>query len=177
MCYLIAKRFKKSGCIALKAKRGKELADFTTNLQKKLGYDIQIVAITRPTAYGEYEPYHFVNSLDVSQLHVFTYSERPNTQALKISHIVTSQEKHERCRKMLEISEQKLQEFYEKQQGKLRPVLFEHPKKGMPMHGFTDNYIRVEVPYDKNLVNKRCSVVLGDFNEAKDALKAEQILE
>lgn len=60
MCYLIAKRFKKSGCIALKAKRGKELADFTTNLQKKLGYDIQIVAITRPTAYGEYEPYHFV---------------------------------------------------------------------------------------------------------------------
>ncbi len=55
MCYLIAKRFKKSGCIALKAKRGKELADFTTNLQKKLGYDIQIVAITRPTAYGEYD--------------------------------------------------------------------------------------------------------------------------
>lgn len=60
MCYIIAKRFKKSGCIALKAKRGKELADFATNLQKKLGYDIQIVAITRPTAYGEYEPYHFV---------------------------------------------------------------------------------------------------------------------
>ena len=58
MCYIIAKRFKKSGCIALKAKRGKELADFATNLQKKLGYDIQIVAITRPTAYGEYEPYH-----------------------------------------------------------------------------------------------------------------------
>lgn len=60
MCYLIAKRFKKSGCIALKAKRGKELADFATNLQKKLGYDIQIVAITRPTAYGEY----FVNSFE-----------------------------------------------------------------------------------------------------------------
>ena len=54
------KRFKKSGCIALKAKRGKELADFATNLQKKLGYDIQIVAITRPTAYGEYEPYHLL---------------------------------------------------------------------------------------------------------------------
>ena len=61
MCYIIAKRFKKSGCIALKAKRGKELADFATN---KLGYDIQIVAITRPTAYGEYEPYHFVNSFE-----------------------------------------------------------------------------------------------------------------
>lgn len=141
-----------------------------------IGIDL-IVGVRGETEKLFEETYHFVNSLDVSQLHVFTYSERPNTQALKISHIVTSQEKHERCRKMLEISEQKLQEFYEKQQGKLRPVLFEHPKKGMPMHGFTDNYIRVEVPYDKNLVNKRCSVVLGDFNEAKDALKAEQILE
>lgn len=56
MCYLIAKRFKKSGCIALKAKRGKELTDFTTNLQKKLGYDIQIITISRPTAlWNEYE--------------------------------------------------------------------------------------------------------------------------
>ena len=64
MCYIIAKRFKKLGCIALKAKRGKELANFTTNLQKKLGYDIQIVANTRPTAYVEYEPYHFVNSFE-----------------------------------------------------------------------------------------------------------------
>lgn len=61
MCYIIAKRFKKSGCVALKARRGKELADFASNLQEKLGYDIQIVAITRPAAYGEYEPYHFVN--------------------------------------------------------------------------------------------------------------------
>ena len=61
MCYIIAKRFKKSGCVALKAKRGKELADFATDLQKKLGYDIQIVAITRPTAY---EPYKFVNSFE-----------------------------------------------------------------------------------------------------------------
>lgn len=64
MCYIVAKRFKKSGCVALKAKRGKELADFASELQEKLGDDIQIVAITRPTAYGEYEPYHFVNSFE-----------------------------------------------------------------------------------------------------------------
>lgn len=64
MCYIVAKKFKKSGCVALKAKRGKELADFASELQEKLGYDIQIVAITRPTAYGEYEPYHFVNSFE-----------------------------------------------------------------------------------------------------------------
>jgi len=64
MCYLIAKKFKKSGSIALKTKRGNELAEFASNLQEKLGNDIQIVAITRPTAYGEYEPYHFVYSFD-----------------------------------------------------------------------------------------------------------------
>lgn len=64
MCYIVAKKFKKSGCVALKAKRGKELADFASELQEKLGYDIQIVAITRPTAYGEYEPYHFVSSFE-----------------------------------------------------------------------------------------------------------------
>lgn len=64
MCYIVAKRFKKSGCIALKAKRGRELADYASELQEKLGDDIQIVAITRPTAYGEYEPYHFVNSFE-----------------------------------------------------------------------------------------------------------------
>lgn len=62
MCYIIAKRFKQSGCIALQARRGKELAEFASNLQEELDDDIQIVAITRPTAYGEYEPYQFVHS-------------------------------------------------------------------------------------------------------------------
>ena len=62
--YLVAKRFKKSGCIAFKTKRGQELAEFASNLQDELGDNIQIVAITRPTAYGEYEPYHFVHSFN-----------------------------------------------------------------------------------------------------------------
>ena len=64
MCYLIAKRFKQSGCIALQTEREKELAQFASAIQKKLGYDIQIVTISRPTAYGEYEPYHFVHSYE-----------------------------------------------------------------------------------------------------------------
>lgn len=64
MCYLIAKRFKKSGCIALRTEAGEEMALFADALQEKLGYDIQIITISRPTAYGEYEPYHFVNSYD-----------------------------------------------------------------------------------------------------------------
>lgn len=64
MCYLIAKKFKESGCIALKTKFGKELAEFSNKLEKEVNDDIQIVTITRPTAYGEYEPYHFVHSYD-----------------------------------------------------------------------------------------------------------------
>lgn len=64
MCYLIAKRFKKSGCVALQTEAGEEMVQFADALQEKLGYDIQIITISRPTAYGEYEPYHFVNSYD-----------------------------------------------------------------------------------------------------------------
>ena len=64
MCYLIAKRFKKSACVALQTEAGEEMAQFADALQEKLGYDIQIITISRPTAYGEYEPYHFVNSYD-----------------------------------------------------------------------------------------------------------------
>ncbi len=64
MCYLIAKRYNKSGCIALQTEAGEEMAQFADALQEKLGYDIQIITISRPTAYGEYEPYHFVNSYE-----------------------------------------------------------------------------------------------------------------
>ena len=64
MCYLIATRFNQSGCIALQTEAGEEMAQFADALQEKLGYDIQIITISRPTAYGEYEPYHFVHSYD-----------------------------------------------------------------------------------------------------------------
>lgn len=64
MCYLIAKRFKKSGSIAFKTKAGKEMAQFARSLQNKLGWDIQIVTISRPSAYGEYEPYTFAHSYE-----------------------------------------------------------------------------------------------------------------
>ncbi|MBU5255827.1 DUF6718 family protein [Tissierella praeacuta] len=64
MCYLIAKRFNESGSIALKTTRCKELANFADNFQEEIGYDIQLVTITRPSAYNEYEPYQFVNSYE-----------------------------------------------------------------------------------------------------------------
>ena len=121
------------------------------------------------------ESRRFVEGLDISQLHVFTYSERPGTQALKIEPVVPIPERHERCRRMLEISERKLHDFYTRFQGTTRPVLFEQPRKGAPMHGFTDNYIRVEMPYRKEWVNTCRPVRLGDFNAAGDALIATEI--
>lgn len=63
MCYLIAKRFDSTGCLALQTTHGQHLADFKKKLMEKIGYDnIQLVTISRPSAYGEYEPYHFVDS-------------------------------------------------------------------------------------------------------------------
>ncbi len=62
MCYLIAKRMNKSGCIALQTEPGEEMAQFADRIQERLGYDIEIITISRPTAYREYEPYRFVHS-------------------------------------------------------------------------------------------------------------------
>lgn len=61
MCYLVAKRINKTGCIALQTEPGEEMAKFANRIQERLGYDIEIITISRPTAYGEYEPYHFVS--------------------------------------------------------------------------------------------------------------------
>lgn len=64
MCYLIAKRMNKTGCVALQTEPGEEIAKFADEIQERLGYDIEIITISRPTAYGKYEPYHFVNSYE-----------------------------------------------------------------------------------------------------------------
>lgn len=64
MCYLVAKRMNKTECIALQTEPGEEMAKFADEIQERLGYDIEIITISRPTAYGKYEPYHFVNSYE-----------------------------------------------------------------------------------------------------------------
>lgn len=64
MCYLIAKRMHKTGCVALQTEPGEEMAKFADEIQERLEYDIEIITISRPTAYGKYEPYHFVNSYE-----------------------------------------------------------------------------------------------------------------
>ncbi len=137
-----------------------------------IGVDIMVG--TRGETDGLFEDsYNFVKSLDVTQLHVFSYSERPGTAALKIAHTVTPQQKHERSQRMLELSDAKLHEFYSRHRGQTMPVLMEKTQRGRVMHGFTPNYIKVEVPYDASLDNRIVSVRLGDYNADGTALKGE----
>ena len=117
------------------------------------------------------QAYEFIKSLDVTQLHVFSYSERPGTQALKIDHVVAPEEKHRRSQQLLELSDEKTRAFYARHIGQTMSVLLEKSKGNTPMHGFTKNYIRVEVGSDNSLDNQVVNVRLGDFNGDKTALK------
>ena len=114
----------------------------------------------------------FIESLDISQLHVFTYSERPGTKALSIPHVVSPEEKHERCRRLIDLSEQKRRSFYACYVGSVRPVLWEHSKAGRPVHGFTDNYIRVELADGHAADNTVTPARLGGFTPDGEALVA-----
>ena len=126
------------------------------------------------------EAYDFMASLPVAQYHVFPYSERPGTKALEIPHKVRPEEKKERSQKILDLSESITHAFYERYIGKVRPVLLEHSKSKRTMHGFTDNYIRVEIDLPEgvqsNMVdNTIVNVRLGEWNEDGTALKGEII--
>lgn len=118
----------------------------------------------------------FIQGLDVTQLHVFSYSERPGTQALKIDYVVPVEEKHRRSQCLLSLSDEKTRAFYARHIGQEAVVLMEKSKSGSPMHGFTSNYIRVELPYDVTLDNRLVHVRLGDFNEDGTALKGEVLV-
>ncbi len=116
----------------------------------------------------------FIDGLNISQLHVFTYSERAGTQALKIEHVVSAKEKQERSLCLLNLSKQKTDVFYNSQIGKRKLVLFEHSRKNGKMYGFTENYVKVEAPYDKAMINRLIPVVLGPFNEDNTALLCQK---
>lgn len=122
------------------------------------------------------EAYNFIKGLDISQLHVFSYSERPGTQALKIDGAVAPVEKHRRSQLLIALSEEKRIAFYERFIGTEALVLFEKPRSGMPMGGFTANYIRVEAIPENSLVNTIARVRLGGFNHDKSALLVDEII-
>ena len=95
----------------------------------------------------------FVESLPITRLHIFPYSERPGTKALEIPHSVSQEEKHRRVNRMLHVSERKMHEFASQFLGTVRPVLLEKGKPGQPMSGFTDNYLKVSLDAPHELDN------------------------
>jgi threonylcarbamoyladenosine tRNA methylthiotransferase MtaB len=96
--------------------------------------------------------------------------------ALKIDGTVAPAEKHRRSQMLIALSEEKRLAFYERYIGREAVVLFEKPRPGMPMGGFTDNYIRVETTADKGMVNRLVRVRLGGFNDDKSALVVDAVI-
>lgn len=121
------------------------------------------------------ETYDFLQSLDITQLHVFPYSERPGTAALKIDYVVADRDKKLRSKRLLALSDQKTEAFYARHIGHEAEVLFEKAPRGKAMHGFTRNYVRVELPpavADPSLDNQLVRVRLTAFNHDRTALLA-----
>lgn len=142
-----------------------------------IGVDVMVGTRGETPEFFE-ETYDFLNSLDVTHLHVFPYSERPGTVALRIPYVVSDKDKKLRSKRLIEMSDVKTQSFYAKYIGAEAEVLFEKATRGKAMHGFTKNYIRVELPAAQSsdeLDNQLIRVRLGDFNHDKTALKCEII--
>lgn len=116
----------------------------------------------------------YVESLDISRLHVFPYSERPGTRALDIDYVVPQEVKHRRTNVMLRISEHKLADFASRFSGTVRPVLLEHQRPRRPMTGFTDNYLKVEVKPVAEYANKVVPVMLGEVIDNGDMMKGQE---
>ena len=140
-----------------------------------IGVDVMVGSRGERPEYFE-DCYNFLDSLSVTQLHVFPYSERPGTAALSIPYVVDDREKKHRAHKLLKLSDEKTRAFYAAHIGQEADVLFEKAARGKAMHGFTDNYIRVELSPDQakeEYDNKILRVRLGEFNFDQSSLKAE----
>lgn len=119
-----------------------------------IGVDV-IVGFPGESEENFLETYHFIKDLDISYLHVFTYSERDNTEAVKIKEIVSKEIRHRRNKMLRGLSSKKQFLFYESQLGNIKKVLFEKEKKQEFLHGFSENYIKVKIPWkeeNKNII-------------------------
>ncbi|MEO1052165.1 MAG: tRNA (N(6)-L-threonylcarbamoyladenosine(37)-C(2))-methylthiotransferase MtaB [Bacteroidota bacterium] len=130
-----------------------------------IGVDV-IVGFPGETKEDFLETYNFLNELDVSYLHVFTYSERANTKAAEMPDTVPMKERQERSKMLRILSEKKRRKFYEENLGVVSTVLFEEDIENGQMHGFTENYVRVAAKYDPLLINETKRVKLTSINDA-----------
>lgn len=138
-----------------------------------IGVDV-IVGFPGETEEDFLDTYNFLNGLDISYLHVFTYSERPNTDAIEMPGVVSIQERRKRNKMLRILSEKKLRNFYEENSGSVRPVLFEHENRNGFMHGYSDNYVKVVLPYEEKSTNIITEIQLGKLN-SEGLLSAEPV--
>lgn len=128
-----------------------------------IGVDV-IVGFPGETEADFMETYEFLHSLDISYLHVFTYSERPNTKAAEMAEVVPVGERRRRNQMLRSLSEKKKRAFYEQFINSERQVLLESSKVDGKLSGYTDNYIRVEIPYEENILNEIKTLKLEQLN-------------
>ena len=138
-----------------------------------IGVDV-IVGHPGETEEAFLETYNFLNELNISYLHVFTYSERENTDALKITPVVPTHKRSERSKMLHILSDKKRRYFYEQQLGKTFTVLFEEDIEDCKMQGFTENYVRVCAKYDPLLINETKEISLVSINE-KMIVEVEEV--
>ncbi|MBA4153235.1 tRNA (N(6)-L-threonylcarbamoyladenosine(37)-C(2))-methylthiotransferase MtaB [Flavobacterium sp.] len=129
-----------------------------------IGVDV-IVGFPGETDEHFLETYHFLNDLDISYLHVFTYSERDNTEAAEMEGVVHGNVRSKRSKMLRGLSVKKRRSFYESQLGTTRTVLFEAENKEGYIHGFTENYVKVKTPWNPELVNTLHEVKLTKIDE------------
>lgn len=137
---------------------------------------VDLIAGARGETADEFEKsYAFVASLPISRLHVFPYSERPDTKALEIPYVVSQEEKHRRVAAMMALSDAKLADFTRRFIGTRRKVLLEHSGEGQPLGGFTDNYLRVTVNAPARMDNNIVEVMLDEYIPGQETVKATLI--
>ncbi len=129
-----------------------------------IGGDV-IVGFPGETEEAFLDTYHFLSELDISYLHVFSYSERPNTEAIGYAEVVHGANRHKRSKMLRGLSVKKRRAFYEGQLGKSVDVLFEHENKKGYINGFSENYVKVRVPWNPGLVNQIQKITLQTIDE------------
>ncbi|MEK6452131.1 MULTISPECIES: tRNA (N(6)-L-threonylcarbamoyladenosine(37)-C(2))-methylthiotransferase MtaB [Myroides] len=129
-----------------------------------IGVDV-IVGFPGETDEKFLETYNFLNELDISYLHVFTYSERDNTEAVDMEEVVPMNARNKRSKMLRGLSVKKRRAFYESQIGKEKTVLFESENKEGYIHGFTENYVKVKCPWNPELVNTLHKVKLTKIDD------------
>jgi threonylcarbamoyladenosine tRNA methylthiotransferase MtaB len=155
---MMQRRYKKEDYEKLIFKVSKQIEDVG------IGVDV-IVGFPGETEEDFLETYNFLRDLPVSYLHVFTYSERPNTKAFEMNNQVDMTERKKRNNMLRILSEKKRLQFYRKMNGKNLKVLFEHENHGGFMKGFSSNYVRIKALYNSQIINKFVTVKITEVDD------------